>query len=106
MPTSSSPPEASSSLVEPPETSTPTLTTPTSFFSPEASVSVGLETPAADASEEEKQAFEEQVNIFDGSHDDYVPLGSKISVGERRTIVAASTILMTLPTPSASRRRT
>ena len=63
-------------------------------------------TPPPDASDEEKAAFEEQVNIFDGSHEDYVPLGSTISVAERRTIVAASTILMTLPTPTASRRRT
>lgn len=108
-PTTSRPSEASTSLVQPSEASTPTQTTPTTFFSPEASGSVSPEampTPAADASEEEKQAFEEQVNIFDGSHEDYVPLGSTITVAERRTIVAASTILMTLPTPTASRRRT
>jgi hypothetical protein len=58
------------------------------------------------ADEEEQQQFEEQVNIFNGAYDNYVPLGSKITVAERRTIIAASTILMTLPTPTASRRRT
>ena len=64
-----------------------------------------LETPSVNATDEEKEVFENQVNIFDGSFDDYVPSGSKISVGERRTIVAASTILVTLPAPTSSRRR-
>lgn len=73
---------------------------------PTPSSTIELLEPLLDLSTDEaKQEFEDQVNIFDGSHDDYVPLGSKITVGERRTIVAATTILMTLPTPT-SRRRT
>jgi hypothetical protein len=103
----------SSSLPAASESSAPTPTTLPLFFSPAPSpvetvlvTDTQLEAPPADASEEEKQQFEEQVNIFDGSHDDYVPLGSKITVAERRTIVAATTILIALPSPTASRRRT
>lgn len=105
-------PLPSTSLPVASETTTPTQTTPPTFvqhddgMTPSTPSSIVLMTPPPDASDEEKAAFEEQVNIFDGSHEDYVPLGSTISVAERRTIVAASTILMTLPTPTASRRRT
>jgi hypothetical protein len=80
-------------------------TPPTFIFSDTAPVSDQIETPPADASDEEKEQFENAVNIFDGTHDDYVPVGSTITVEQRRTIVAASTILMTLPTPTASRRK-
>lgn len=62
------------------------------------------ETPSNDAPEEVKEAFEEQVNIFNGQHDDYIPLGSKISVGQRRTIVAVTTVLVLLPTPVSRRK--
>lgn len=110
--TSSVPVLPSSSLPAASESSVPTPTTLPVFFSPALSpvgtVMVAesqLEAPPPDASDEEKQAFEEQVNIFDGTHDDYVPLGSKISVAERRTIVAATTILIALPSPTAARRR-
>lgn len=61
-------------------------------------------TPQIDAPDEVKQAFQQQVNIFDGSHDDYIPSGSTISVAQRRTIVAATTILIGLPSPA--RRKT
>lgn len=95
----------STSLPPASESTTPTVTTPPTFLTVESEPD-GEVTLPADASEEEREEFEEQVDIFDGSHDDYVPLGSTITVAQRRTIVAATTILMTLPTPSASRRRT
>jgi hypothetical protein len=92
--TSASLPEASQSLPDAKENPMPTQSTPTTFLSPEA-----VPEPVANAPEEVKEAYEEQVNIFDGAHEDYVPAGSTISVAERRTIVAATTILMTLPAP-------
>jgi hypothetical protein len=92
--TSTSLPEPSQSPPDASESQTPSQTTPTTFLSPEA-----VPEPVANAPEEVKEAYEEQVNIFDGAHEDYVPAGSTISVAERRTIVAATTILMTLPAP-------
>lgn len=57
------------------------------------------------APDEVKEEFEAQVNIFDGSHDDYVPVGSKVSVAERRTIVAATAVLTMMPAPIVGSRR-
>ena len=45
------------------------------------------------APEEIREAFEDSVNIFGGATDSYVPVDSKISVGERRIVVAASAVL-------------
>jgi len=56
-----------------------------------------------EAPEEVKEAFEEAVNVFSGGFDGYVPTGSTISVGERRTIVAVSG---TMAVAAAPRRRT
>jgi hypothetical protein len=115
------------STVEPVSTSSSVVSTTTSGLSPLPSSSVPdeietvsssvapsptfissesvLESPDFDAPDDVKKEFESSVNIFDGSHDDYVPLGSNITVAQRRTIVAATTILMALPTP-VSRRKT
>ena len=40
------------------------------------------------APQEIRGAFEEQVDIFKEGLDDYIPIGSTIPVGQRRTIVA------------------
>ena len=62
--------------------------------------------PPIEATEEEKEAFEAQVDVFSGQFDDYVPAGSKITVAQRRTVVAATAILiMFAPPPSRSRRK-
>ena len=92
-------PEPSQSLPNASENPTPIGTTLTTFLSLEA-----IPEPAVNAPDEVKEEFEAQVNIFDGSHDEYVPVGSKVSVAERRTIVAATTILMTLPAPTRRTR--
>ena len=42
------------------------------------------------ATSEVKEAFEEEINVFAGVFDTYVPLGSQIDVGDRRTVIAAS----------------
>lgn len=46
-----------------------------------------------EAPEEVREAFEEEINVFEGAFDEYVPTGSEISVSERRVVVAASAVL-------------
>lgn len=43
---------------------------------------------------EVRQAFETEINIFDGKTDSYVPLGSTVSVGARRVLVAVTGVLI------------
>ena len=58
-----------------------------------------------DAPTEVKEAFEEEINVFEGGFDSYVPTDSVISVGARRVVVAATTVSFVLPAPVVSRRR-
>lgn len=51
-----------------------------------------------------KAEFEQEINIFGGQFDSYVPLGSVISVGERRTVVAVS-VGVAVPAAATARRR-
>lgn len=44
----------------------------------------------------------EKVNVFDGTHDTYVPPGSTISVAKRRTVVAVSAVFFVMPLPTTS----
>lgn len=49
----------------------------------------------------------EKVDLFDGSHDDVIPAGSTISIGQRRTVVAVSAVFfIAMPpvTPSSRSR--
>ena len=39
---------------------------------------------------EVKKTFEGQINVFGGGFDTYIPVGSTISVGERRSVIAAT----------------
>ena len=55
-----------------------------------------------DAPEDVRAAFEDEINIFGGKFDSYVPLGSTVSVGTRKVIVAASGVLFMAPTVSVS----
>lgn len=58
-----------------------------------------------EAPQEVRAAFEEEINIFGsgGAMDGYVPLGSKISVGERRVVIAATGVLLAgVPMPSSA----
>ena len=52
---------------------------------------------------EVKREFEDQVNIFAAGLDNYVPADSKITVAERRVLVAVGAVLVTAPV--AFRRR-
>jgi hypothetical protein len=49
-----------------------------------------------------KEAFEEEINVFDGAFDTYVPTDSNISVGERRTIVAVTVVSSVIAISAAS----
>jgi hypothetical protein len=43
---------------------------------------------------EVREAFEQEINIFDGKTDNYVALGSTVSVGARRVLVATTGVLI------------
>ena len=58
-----------------------------------------------EAPTEVKQAFEAEINVFQGGFDEYVPVNSTISVGARRVVVAVTTVSFVLPAPVVSRRR-
>lgn len=55
-----------------------------------------------DAPLEVREAFEEEINVFGGGAlDNYVPVGSVISVGERRVVIAATGVMLAgVPMPS------
>lgn len=55
-----------------------------------------------DAPEEVRAAFEDQINVFEGKFDKYVPLGSVINVGQRKVLIAATGVLFMAPTVSVS----
>jgi hypothetical protein len=79
----------------------------TTTDSPVASLTIDtIPAPPADATPEEKEAFEAQVDVYSGAYDEYVPEGSKISVAERRAVVAATAVIfmMPAPVPVSSRR--
>jgi len=48
---------------------------------------------------EVREAFEEEINIFGGATDSYVPLGSRVPVSTRRIIIVTTTLLVVMPSP-------
>ena len=56
-----------------------------------------------DAPLEIRETFEETVDIFKSGLDTYVPVGSNIPVGTRRTLVAIGAVLTMLPPPTRIR---
>jgi F0F1-type ATP synthase delta subunit len=79
----------------------------------ELSETEGAEIVAAvqDAPTDVKESFEEEINVFSGVFDIYVPLDSTIDVGTRRSVIAVNLVTSTvalasaaggLPTPSSS----
>ena len=62
------------------------------------------------APEEVRESFEEELDVFQGAFDSYVPIGSKVSVKERRILNAVTATLFVLSAPvpvttaSASKR--
>jgi hypothetical protein len=62
----------------------------------------------SEAPDEVKEEFESEVNVFEGSFDTYVPTGSKIDVGTRRTVVAVTASMSAVaaaPAGGGRRRR-
>jgi len=51
-----------------------------------------------------RSAFQKVLNVFGGVFDSYVPIGSKIPVGERRTLVAVGAVLISASPTSIKRR--
>ena len=52
-----------------------------------------------DAPDNVKEEFQDQINVFGGQFDTYVPTGSSVSVGARRVIVAATAVVFAMPAP-------
>ena len=57
-----------------------------------------------DASAEVREAFEDGIDIFAGSSDTYVPLGSSVPINTRRVIIASAALVIT-GTPAPTRRK-
>jgi hypothetical protein len=51
-----------------------------------------------------REAFETEINVFDGQFDTYVPLGSTVDVGTRRT-VTVGTVTMGVVAITPTRRK-
>jgi hypothetical protein len=101
--TTTLPPTTIPETTIPPTTTIPPETIPETTIPPETILPPTIPVPNNSASDETKRTFEEQVNVFDGSYDSYVPAGSTITVGQRRTLVAVQGSLLT--SAVATRRR-
>jgi len=53
----------------------------------------------SEAPTEVKEEFEEQVNVFSGDFDNYVPSGSTIPVEDRRVVVAVAAVTLAAAAP-------
>jgi hypothetical protein len=51
-----------------------------------------------------KKKFESEINIFGGGLDNYVPTGSTIPVGQRRTLVITGAVMTAMPVLSGRRK--
>lgn len=56
------------------------------------------------ASAEVREAFEDEIDVFAGSSDTYVPLGSSVPISTRRVIIASAALVIT-GTPAPTRRK-
>jgi len=50
-----------------------------------------------EAPKEVRKAFEKELNVFEGVFDVYVPMGSRVPVGDRRVIVGVGAVLLSVP---------
>lgn len=58
-----------------------------------------------DAPTEVRAAFEQEIDIFDGYTDTYVPLGSSVTVSVRRSLIAAGATLSVMAAPVVATKR-
>jgi hypothetical protein len=61
-----------------------------------------LSAALTEAPVEIKEAFEEEINIYAEGFDEYVPNGSTVDVGARRTLIAATAVLSTIAVAGAT----
>ena len=59
----------------------------------------------SEAPSEVKAEFEEKIDVFNGSFDNYIPNGSVISVSQRRVLVVVAGLLLTASSPIPGARR-
>jgi hypothetical protein len=52
-----------------------------------------------------KEAFEEEVNIFGGGFDNYVPANQTVTVAQRRALVVVGAVLAASPVVMGARRK-
>ena len=80
---------------------------PESVVNPDPVPDTGVtEQPPSDAPIEQKLEFESKVDVFSGEYDEYVPVGSTITVAQRRTVVAVTAVLiMFAPPPTRMRQK-
>jgi len=57
------------------------------------------------ANEEVKKAFESEVNVYAEGLDSYVPVGSTVTVGTRRVIIATTGLLLSAPVVAPAGQR-
>jgi hypothetical protein len=69
----------------------------------DASQAAELVEAVQDAPVAVRESFEEQVNIFDGVVDSYVPIGSSVPISTRRLVIAAGALLSAVPVSSGRR---
>lgn len=65
----------------------------------------GVVEPTEEETLELSSSEVEQIDVFSGEYDDYVVEGSTITVGERRVVIAVTTVLFVLPTAGGTTRR-
>ena len=57
-----------------------------------------------EAPKEVRESFETEINVFDGAIDTYVPLGSNLSVGGRRVLIAIAAATAAVPVLPTGRK--
>ena len=50
-----------------------------------------------EAPKQVRKSFEKELNVFEGVFDVYVPMGSKVPVGDRRVLVGVGAVLLSVP---------
>jgi hypothetical protein len=59
-----------------------------------------------EAPTEVREAFEQEIDVFSGATDNYIPLGSTVNVATRRVLVVSCAFLVAMPpAPVATRRQ-
>ena len=74
------------------------------YFLPTEEIVRRAKEALTDAPDDVKEEFQDQINVFGGQFDGYVPTGSVVSVSARRAIVAATAVIFAMPAPVTRRK--